>query len=122
MIKLFISGSRFIKDEKKVIEILKEINKEINKYSILVGDCYGVDKLVRLNLDKYIVYSLKYCRNNEKNMINIKVIGNKYENKDKKMCEDCDVGLVFWNGYSKGSENNIKYLKKLNKKVYIVKV
>lgn len=37
-------------------------------------------------------------------------------------CEDCDIGLVFWNGYSKGSESNIKYLKKLNKKVYIVKV
>lgn len=117
--KVFVSGSRYYNNK----EIIK---KELLKYKndlIIVGDCYGVDYEVmkvckELNI-KCVIFYIGNCRNNV-GFKSIKVKGYNYIDKDIMMSKLCDEGLVFWNGNSKGSKNNIDRLKRMNKEVKII--
>lgn len=118
--KLFVSGSR---DNNISIDIIKNKLLEYKDYIILVGDCYGVDSIVmklckELNIECEIYY-VNYCRNNVGFKSN-KVEGYRFVDKDIKMSELCDKGLVFWNKISRGSKNNIDRLKRMNKEVEVV--
>ena len=42
-----------------------------------------------------------------------------YTVKDEKMANDCDVGIVIWDGSSRGSRANIEKLRKLSKRVAV---
>lgn len=98
------------------------INK---KFTILVGDCYGVDKEIQKYLleNKYynvIVYHInKNPRNNIGNFITKKINGNRQIDKDIAMCQDCNYFICLYDGKSIGSLRNIKNLQNLNKKGYI---
>ena len=125
--KIFISGSIGIKSLSEM-EILHLDEIIANKHTVLIGDAYGVDKLVQeylseQNYEDVIVYfSGEKVRNNKGNW-NMKQCLNPenltgrsfYQMKDKAMADDCDCGLMFWNGKSKGTKHNIVYLERLNK-------
>ena len=40
-----------------------------------------------------------------------------FEVKDQRMCGDADAGLAFWNGYSDGTDRNMKQLEAEGKRV-----
>ena len=128
--KIFISGSISIK--KIDIEILNKLDSIINKkYKILLGDANGVDLLIQRYLynrkyNNVIIYSTDYPRNNVGKWNIIEIESNEkygtrayYTTKDISLTKDCDYGFVIWDEKSKGSLNNIKRLKKFNKKVLI---
>lgn len=126
--KIFIAGAREIKSLK--VPIIDRINRIIrNKYEIIVGDANGIDKVVQnfLNNKNYknvTVFSMEDQRNNIGNWDNTKVHSELKKNtreyfteKDKRMAEIADVGLMIWNKKSEGTLNNIINLLVLNKKV-----
>jgi hypothetical protein len=129
--KVFISGSISIKWlEEEYIQLLKHIIDR--SHTVLIGDAYGVDKAVqqyfaRHNYQKVIVYfSGEKIRNNVGNW-QAKQIPNPenltgrahYQLKDKAMADDCDFGIMFWDGKSKGTKHNIDYLDKLGKDCFV---
>lgn len=125
--KVFISGSISIKKLRKYdlpfLEQLIEGNR-----TILIGDAYGIDKAIQEYLHKndyqnvIVYYSGENIRNNIGNW-KTKQISNPdhltgrllYKLKDKAMGDDCDSALVFWDGRSKGTQQNMEYLDELYK-------
>ncbi|MDL2228371.1 hypothetical protein LJC30_05740 [Odoribacter sp. OttesenSCG-928-L07] len=129
--KVFISGSisikRLSRDEFAALEQLVE-----GKPVILIGDAFGVDKAVQQYLAKrnyqnvIVYYSGEKIRNNlgnwhTKQIFNTENLTGRplYQLKDKAMADDCDNGIMFWNGKSKGTKANIDYMHELGK-YYIV--
>jgi hypothetical protein len=130
---VFISGS--ISIDKLPPLAVEKINSIIaNNYRILIGDAKGADSLVQKYLlnKKYnnvIVYFLgETARNNfgkwKSSQISADSAGKKgrklYTIKDKAMAKDADYGLMIWDGKSTGTLGNIKEMKKLNKRFYVV--
>ena len=125
--KVFISGSISTKSlSKNAIEYMEQV-VEGNRI-ILIGDAHGVDRAVQQylceqNYQNVIVYfSGEAVRNNIGNW-QTKQIPNpenltgrsRYQLKDKAMADDCDCGMMFWDGRSKGTQANIDYMEKLGK-------
>ena len=125
--KVFISGSISKKSltENELVYMEQIVE---GKHTILIGDAYGVDKavqqiLVENNYQQVMVYfSGEKVRNNPGNW-QTKQIPNpenltgrsRYQLKDKAMADDCDSGIMFWDGKSKGTQHNMDYLNKLDK-------
>lgn len=130
--KIFLSGSISIKKiPVKAIEKIDSIIK--HNYTILIGDAKGVD----LNIQKYlqkksyqnvnVYFAGENIRNNIGNWKTKKIIANHNEKgrklytlKDISMAQDADYALMIWDGESQGTLNNIREMKKLNKKFYVV--
>ena len=127
--KIFIGGSISIKqlDSKVKIKLDKLIKENAE---ILVGDAYGVDSLIqKYCLEKgyknVTIYTCNYQpRNNWGNFKTKRifpaqgVFGREfYTQKDIAMSYDCDCAFMIWDGYSKGTLNNIIRLSELNKTV-----
>ena len=130
--KVFVSGSISIKNlPKKAIE---EINSFINnEYTILIGDAFGVDYSVQKFLDEkrynkvLIYYAGKTIRNNYGNWptINVIALNNEkgrelYTLKDNQMATDSDFGFMIWDGKSKGTLHNIRFMEAQNKQFQVV--
>lgn len=127
--RIFIAGPIAIKTLKpQVIEQLKAIMDK--KFSIIMGDANGVDKLFQnyLNSNKYQdvkIYAINgKPRNNLGNweVENIVVESKKKDRayftvKDIKMAEISDCGFMIWNGISTGTLNNMINLLKDGKSV-----
>ena len=127
--KVFIAGPRAISSLDENIQ--KKINSICNKnYEILLGDANGIDSSVQqylsiLKYSKVKVYSSNgIVRNNYGNwqVENVQVDSSIkgfdfYVQKDLEMVKDADIGLMIWNGESKGTLNDIINLLKLNKSV-----
>lgn len=130
--KIFLSGSISIK--KIPIKAIEKIDSIIkHNYTILIGDAKGVD----LNIQKYlqkkyyqnvtIYFAGENIRNNVGNWETKKIVANHNEKgrelytlKDISMAQDADYALMIWDGESQGTLNNIKEMKRLEKKFYVV--
>jgi len=130
---VFISGS--ISIDKLPVLAINKIDSVISKnYRILIGDAKGVDSLVQeyLSKKKYdnvtVYFTGENIRNNagnwESNKINSDSDNKKgrelHAVKDRAMAKDADYGLMVWDGKSKGTLGNIKEMKKLNKRFYVI--
>lgn len=120
--KVFISGSRAIKELSDVIK--KKIDELIDKeVTIYVGDADGVDTLVQnyLNEKGYKNVVVTYVLNKPRNLASkdfktIKVETKEktdswaelFAVKDKYMTFETDYSVVIWDGKSRGSLNNIE--------------
>ena len=107
---------------KKALDIVCE-----KGYEVLIGDCFGADKLVQKYLfdrgyDKVKVYaSGTKVRNNVGGfpVIAVSAAGKCgfafYRQKDITMANDADHALMFWDGVSKGTRSNIEDMMKQEK-------
>ena len=132
-VKVFISGSISIKKIPR--DVFTSLDKIISSnFEILVGDAYGVDKLVQeyclnKNYFRVTVYSiLATPRNriseyfNYKKIqvdVNIKNGAERQQQKDIAMTKDSDYSFVIWDEKSRGSYQNIVRAIKSNKKVKV---
>ncbi|MEG3933753.1 MULTISPECIES: hypothetical protein [unclassified Microcoleus] len=110
---VMISGSRSIKD---ITAGLPSIDRIMElKFSIIVGDAGGVDKLVQeyLRRSNYLnvkVYFALWNGNGKpRNTTGYETVGvaGNYVDRDKMMCSVCDYGLALWDGNSRGTKDNI---------------
>ena len=125
--KIFISGSISTRSlSKNAIDYMEQI-VEGNRV-ILIGDAHGVDRAVQQylfeqNYLNVIVYFSGEAGRNNIGTWQTKQIPNpenltgrsRYQLKDKVMADDCDCGMMFWDGRSKGTKANIDYMEMLGK-------
>ena len=129
--KVFIGGSIGI--DYLDYTVTDELDKYIiGELEILVGDAYGVDKLVQKYLEKHGYKNVKVYASNGRARNNIglwkvqaievpsRVYGREfYTYKDYAMSADCDFGFMIWNGKSQGTLANIKRLLNYGKGVNV---
>lgn len=129
--KVFIGGSKSIRQlTPYMLSIIDRLCE--NGHSILVGDCFGVDRLVQERLahkgyDKVTVFaSGSTVRNNAGGFPVCMVDAGEtsgfefYRKKDREMAERADIAVMFWDGKSKGTWHNIIDMQRLGKFTLIV--
>lgn len=117
--KVFIAGARSITviDQYATEKLCSICDK---RFSILIGDCYGIDTLVQAYLaqrnysDVTVYASNGIVRNNVGKWptMNVAVESNArgfdfFRQKDVAMAKDADLGFMIWDGNSKGTLYNI---------------
>ena len=132
--RVFISGS------KSISKLPEEVKSLLDTFiatdaEILVGDCYGVDAAVQMYLDsKGYSNVIVYCsgetpRNNFVTGAKVcsyaeaakGLTGSAFHYvKDIQMAQDCDQAFMIWDGKSKGTAENIRRMKKLNKPYKVI--
>ena len=129
--KVFIGGSIGID------HLDYNVKDELDKYmsgelEILVGDAYGIDKLVQKYLAENLYHSVTVYASNGRvrnsiggwkvQAIEVQsyVHGREfYTQKDMAMSTDCNFGFMIWNEESKGTQENILRLILMNKGVNV---
>ena len=131
MTKVFIGGSRRITT--LAPEVRRRLDQIIEKrLSVLVGDANGADKAVQQYLhgrsyDLVEVFCTGgHCRNNVGPWKVIDVPApharrnfDFYEAKDRRMTEESSIGLMLWDGKSRGTLSNVRRLLDAGKKVVL---
>lgn len=125
--KIFIAGARSIKKldtfvQRKLFSIYQ------HNYSVLVGDCYGVDASVQKFYASLSYGNVRVYASNGKARNNIGRWGVQnvavpsyvcdfdfYKWKDKAMADEADYGFMIWDCQSRGTLNNIINLVKQSK-------
>lgn len=129
--KIFIGGSANIRNlDEEVKEKLLSIYQK--GFSVLVGDCYGVDTSVQkfysdLKYNNVTIFASNgKARNNigNWNICNVPVPSyikgfDFYKQKDIAMAKNADYGFMIWDGRSKGTLNNIFNLVSQHKTVLV---
>ena len=123
--KLFISGSRSLKELPEAARDLIDQHYHAHD-TFLVGDCpSGIDRLVQdylltkrsPNVTIYHIHaSPRYGR-----FPHQAVDGSNQFKKDEAMAADCDEAIAIWDGLSPGTRNNITRLHTLQKRVTVFK-
>ncbi len=129
--KAFLGGSKNItklKDE--AIAAIDELCAA--RVHILIGDCFGADKLIQeyltdIGYTTVTVYVSGYKIRNNVGVFPVKYIECErlngyefYKQKDIAMADDADFGLMLWDGKTRGTEHNIIYLKSIGKPIRII--
>jgi adenine-specific DNA-methyltransferase len=131
MTKVFIGGSRRVSHLNEPIRI--RLDRIIEKgLPVIIGDANGADKAVQqyLNSRNYpnveVFCSGHVCRNNVGNWKQRQVSSASrektfefYATKDRTMADDATVGLMVWDGKSKGTLLNVFRLLKQQKKAVV---
>ena len=128
---VFVGGSKTISVlNAEAIAALDLICKTGDK--IIIGDCFGADKLVQeylaerqyTNVEVYV--SGENTRNNlggfpEKHIPAEGLSGFQfYRQKDIAMAKDADVGLMLWDGKTRGTLSNIQDMRAMGKEVRVI--
>jgi hypothetical protein len=119
MSKVFIGGSRHITSLSP--DVSSRLDRIINRqYAVLVGDANGADKAVQTYLQSKGYRDVKVfcaggaCRNNC-GLWPVRSVATDerngtfgfYSSKDRVMAEEATVGLMIWDGKSKGTLMNV---------------
>lgn len=128
--KVFITGSRSIKRfTDDITNVLKSIRD--NNDSVLIGDAAGIDELAQkyFKLFRYNNVAV-YCANGKPRhnvgdfpVVNIETMARGreyYGKKDIAMADECDYAIAIWDGYSRGTKENIDRVKELGKPVTVI--
>lgn len=112
---VFISGSRSIKSLPfEAIESLETIMAK--GFTVLVGDCFGVDTLVQdyladRNYQNVVVCHITDHPRNNRGFKTHNVPGTRQTDKDEYMGQTANFGLAIWDGVSPGTAKNIARVK-----------
>ncbi|MGH7708405.1 MAG: hypothetical protein ACREQC_08795 [Candidatus Binataceae bacterium] len=131
MTKVFIGGSR--KMSKLSTDVRSRLDRIIAKrLAVLVGDANGADKAVQTYLrskgytDVEVFCAGGACRNNQSGWP-IRAVPSDdkrgsfdfYASKDRAMADEASVGLMLWDGKSKGTLMNVRRLLEAGKSVAV---
>jgi len=131
-LRVFISGSMSIKT--LPVQALYKIDDFLSdNFTILIGDAPGTDTLVQKYLflqdyrDVLIYFVGNKIRNNVGQWETKQIKSNHlevgralYTLKDVEMVNDTDIGLMVWDGKSKGTLNNTLMMKSRNKEFSVI--
>ena len=112
---VFISGSRTIKALPfEAVESIEAIMAQ--GFTVLVGDCYGVDTLVQDYLaerhyENVIVCHIRTRPRTNRGFKTHQVAGTRETDKDAYMGQKANYGLAIWDGMSPGTARNIARVK-----------
>jgi hypothetical protein len=112
---VFISGSRSIKSLPfQAVSSLEIIIAE--GFTVLVGDCFGVDVLVQNYFAARAYTNVIVCHigdspRNNRGFETHHVPGTRQTDKDEYMGRTANFGLAIWDGVSRGTAKNIDRVK-----------
>ena len=112
---IFVSGSRSIKFlPSSALQALDRIMAQ--GFTILVGDCFGVDLLIQRYLSAKGYRQVAICHINARPRHNLgfnsmQVSGTHQTDKDSYMGRTANFGLAIWDGASPGTAKNIARVK-----------
>jgi len=112
---IFVSGSRSIKFlPQRALQALDRIMAQ--GFTILVGDCFGVDVLIQRYLSAKGYRQVTVCHINARPRHNLgfnstQVPGTRQTDKDAYMGRTANFGLAIWDGASPGTAKNIARVK-----------
>lgn len=128
---VFVGGSKTISRlNAETISALDMICKTGDKF--IIGDCFGADKLVQEYLVERHYSNVEVYVSGENSRNNIGAFTEKhihaeglsgfqfYRQKDIAMAKDADMGLMLWDGKTKGTLCNIQDMKAMGKEVRVV--
>lgn len=107
--KVFVSGSRGVRDLPEAAKASLDKIKQLG-FTVLVGDCYGVDALVQAYLKDYgevVVFHIGREPRYNLGFDTVRVAGSRQADKDAAMAAAADYGLAIWDGKSPGTARNI---------------
>ena len=111
--KLAVIGNKEFTDRQFFYEILTKI-KNITK--IISGGAPGTDTLAKQYSEANNIEFIEFSPNYDLHGIEAKQV------RDKKIVENCDSILAFWDGICEGTGYTIEYARKLHKPVKIIRV
>lgn len=117
--KCMISGSRSLNDSKSrciVFETLNEIHKSTPIYVLISGNANGIDKIAEEWATTHTIEIKKFIPEWEKYKKAAGLMCN------KKMLEESDKLIAFWDGKSKGTKHAIEMAMRTEKILKIVKI
>ncbi len=112
--KVFVSGSRGVSELPAAAMASLDKIRELG-FTVLVGDCHGVDTLVQEYLRDYrrvVVFHIGDKPRNNLGFDTVRVSGSKQTDKDAAMAERADYGLAIWDGLSLGTAKNLARVEK----------
>ena len=124
-VTVFVSGSRGIRA--LPAESLAALDRIIEQgFRVVVGDAYGVDRLVQIYLAgrRYTNVVVFYAGPKPRNLMGkfkIQRAAGNQESKDIAMTQLATYGLAVWDGHSAGTAANINRLQASGKKVKVIK-
>lgn len=107
--KVFVSGSRGFRELPAAAKASLDKIKELG-FTVLVGDCHGVDALVQAYLVGYgevVVFHIGERPRTNLGFDMVRVAGHRQADKDAAMAARADYGLAVWDGRSPGTARNI---------------
>jgi len=120
---VFISGSRGVR------ELSSEVKQSLSRimsqnFDVVVGDAWGVDKLVQEYLHehgytKVTVYYTKSKPRNNAGFPTKHIVGGQTA-KDVAMSQAANYGLAIWDGHSRGTRNNIERARQVGMKMKVI--
>ena len=124
--RIFIGGSKMLKALTPcMIRALEWVCER--DYEVLVGDCFGADKLVQEYLHEHRYNKVKVyasgqrvrCNEGGYPVVSVTAAGKSgfefYRQKDIAMSLAADHALMFWDGVSKGTRCNIEDMERQEK-------
>ena len=107
--KVFVTGSRRVRELPEAAKASLDKIKELG-FTVLVGDCFGVDALVQAYLADYgevVVYHVGGRPRHNLGFDTVQVAGSRQTDKDAAMAALADYGLAIWDGRSPDTAKNI---------------
>ena len=108
-LSLGVFGTRDLYDDRIRLKIIETINEGNYTKIVTAGEPHGVCEIAR-KLAQELGIGL------ETYYLDIKKGRGMFHHRSKNVIENCDYMLVFHDGISKGTDNEVKLLKKLGKK------
>ncbi len=112
--KVFVSGSRGVTELPAQARASLDKIRELG-YTVLIGDCHGVDMPVQDYLKDYrrvVVFHIGDKPRNNLGFDSVRVSGSRQTDKDAAMAAGADYGLAIWDGRSPGTAKNIARVEK----------
>ena len=109
MKRMSIHGSRTLSDERVKIILLEEIEKFKPDVIVTHAEPDGVCEVAR-NLCRVLAIPLTL------HFLNFRYLRGAFEHRSKDVLNDCDYAVFIHDGESKGTSNELKLAKKMNKK------
>ena len=109
---VFVSGSRSIRTLPTTATV--SLDRIMTRgFTVLVGDCYGVDDMVQRYLAgrqyaHVLVYHIGDRPRHNQGFRTVRVGGSRQTDKDAAMARAADYGLAIWDGVSAGTRKNIE--------------
>ena len=107
---VFVSGSRGIRELPAATRAALDKIRALG-FTVLIGDCHGVDTLVQAYLEGYlnvVVFHIGARPRTNLGFDTVRVAGSRQADKDAAMAAGADYGLALWDGRSPGTAKNIE--------------
>ena len=87
---------------------------------VITGGARGIDMLAFLTAESAGIRNLQFLPDRKK--FPGKLIMKAFQERNKRIVDNCDILLAIWDGKSHGTKNTLVYARKVNKPTFLIRV